>query len=48
MGNKFKDINIKIHTHCFLNDLINIESFDPNKINKDEKSGKNIPIYYIG
>ena len=31
-----------------LNDTFNIKSFDPNKIKIDEKSYKNIPIYYIG
>ena len=30
------------------NDIINIENFDPNKIYIDEKSYKNILIYYIG
>ena len=30
------------------NDIINIEHFDPNNIKIDEKSYKNILIYYIG
>ena len=31
-----------------LNDIINIENFDPNNIKIDEKSYKNILTYYIG
>ena len=31
-----------------LNDIINIENFDPNNIKTDEKSYKNILMYYIG
>ena len=43
-----KDINIKIHTYYFFNDIINIKDFDPNNIKKDEKSYKNILLYNIG
>ena len=43
-----KDINIKIHTNYFFNDIINIKDFDPNNIKKDEKSYKNILLYNIG
>ena len=39
--------NIKNHTHYFFDDIINIKDFDPNNINIDEKSYKNILIYYI-
>ena len=46
MSNKFKDINIK-KTNIF-SDTTNIENFDPNNIKIDEKSYKNILIYYIG
>ena len=42
-----KDINIKNHTYYFFDDIINIKDFDPNKIKTDEKSYKNILIYYI-
>ena len=42
-----KDINIKIHTHYFFDDIINIKDFDPNNIKIDEKSFKNIVSYYI-
>ena len=48
MSNKVKDINIKNRTYFFSNDIINIENFDPNNIKIDEKSYKNILIYYIG
>ena len=47
-SNKVKDINIKNTTYYFFNDIINIENFDPNNIKIDEKSYKNILIYYIG
>ena len=45
MSNKMS--NIKNHTHYFFDDIINIKDFDPNNINIDEKSYKNILIYYI-
>ena len=47
MSNKVKDIDIKIRTYYFFNDTINIKSFDPNNIKIDEKSYKNILIYYF-
>ena len=47
MSNKVKDINIKSQTFYFFNDIINIENFDLNNIKIDEKSYKNILIYYI-
>ena len=43
-----KDINIKIPTYYFFNDIINIKDFDPNNIKNDEKSYKNILLYNIG
>ena len=42
-----KDINIKNRTYYFFNDIIYIENFDANNIRIDEKSYKNIFIYYI-
>ena len=48
MSNKVKDINIKNRTYYFFDDIINIKIFDPTNINQDEKSYKNIFIYYIG
>ena len=48
MSNKIKDIHIKNRRWYFFNDIINIEHFDPNNIKIDEKSYKNIVIYYIG
>ena len=42
-----KDINIKNRTYSFYNDIIYIEKFDPNNINMDEKSSKNVLNYYI-
>ena len=48
MGDKFKDISIKSHTYYFFDDIINIKNFGPNNIKLDEKSYKNILIYYIG
>ena len=50
MRNKIKDIDIKNHTYNFFN-VINIKYFDIKidfNIKIDEKSDKNIVIYYIG
>ena len=43
-----KNINIKNHAYYFFDDIINIKEFNPNNIKIDEKSYKNILIYYIG
>ena len=48
MSNKVKDIDIKNRTRYFFIDMINIKNFDPNNTELDEKSYKNILIYYIG
>ena len=48
MINKVKDIDIKSCTYHFFNDIINIKNFDPNNIKIDEKSYKDILIYFIG
>ena len=48
MSNKVKDIDIKNRTYYFFNDIINMKNSDPNTIKLDEKSHKNILIYYIG
>ena len=48
MSDKVKDISIKNHTYYFFNNIINIKNFDPNNIKIDEKSNKNIFVYYIG
>ena len=47
MSNIVKDVNIKNHTYYFFDDTINIKDFDPNNIKIDDKSYKNILIYYI-
>ena len=39
---------MKNHTYYFFDDVINIRYFEPNNFKKDEKSYKNILIYYIG
>ena len=46
MSNKIKDIDIKNCTYYFSND-ITIVNFDPNNININEKSCKDILIYYM-
>ena len=48
MSCKLKDIDIKNHRYYFFNDIINMKSFDSNTIKIEEKSYKNILIYYIG
>ena len=47
MNNKIKDIDIKNSSYYFFDD-INIKNFDFSNIKIDEKSYKNILIYYIG
>ena len=48
MSNKFKEIYIKNRTYYFHADMISIKNFDPNKIKIEQKSYKNILLYYIG
>ena len=48
MGDKDKDMSIKIQTFHFSNDLIRIKNFDWEKIEIGEKSYQSILIYYIG
>ena len=48
MSNKVKEIDIKNQTYYFFDDIINIKNFNSNDIKIDEKSYKNILIYYIG
>ena len=43
-----KKIDIKNCTYYFFNDMINIEDFDSSLLKLDNKSYKNIAIYYIG
>ena len=46
MKTSVKDLNIKNCTYYFFDD-INTKDFNSNNIKIDEKSNKNIPIYYI-
>ena len=49
MKDKIKDIDKKNPAHIIhFNNIISIKQFDPNKIKLDEKSYKNILIYYVG
>ena len=45
---KVKQIEIKIRTHYFYNDMINLEDFDSNLLKIDKKHYKGINIYYSG
>ena len=45
--NNIKQIDIKNRTYYFFDDA-NMKNLDPNKIKIEEKSHKNILIYYIG
>ena len=47
MSYRLKEIDIKNCTNYFFNDMLNIKILNPNKIRVDEKSVKNILIYYI-
>ena len=48
MSDKVKDVDIKNQASYIFDDIINIKNFDPNNIKTDERSYKNILIYYIG
>ena len=48
MSDKVKDIDIKNDTYYFFDDIININTFHPNNIKIDERSYKNVLIYYNG
>ena len=50
MSNKFQEIKKKKknHTYYFFDDIGDTKSCNQNKIKTDEKSYKNILIYYIG
>ena len=37
MSNKVKEMDIKIQTYYFFDDIINMKHFDPNSIKIDEK-----------
>ena len=43
-----KQINIKNRTYYFYNDIIDIETFDSNMLQLDEKSYKDLDIYNLG
>ena len=47
MGN-VKQIETKIRTYYFYNDIINIEKFNSRLLKIDKKLYKDIDIYYIG
>ena len=48
MSNRIKNKSIKNHTYYFFHEIINIKNFNSNNIEIDEKSYKDILIYYIG
>ena len=43
-----KQINIKNRTYYFYDNIIDLKNFDARLLKIDEKSYKNIDIYYIG
>ena len=43
--NSVEEIDIKDHTYCFCNDMINTTNLDPIEIKIDEKRNKDILIY---
>ena len=45
---KVKQIETKIRTYYFYNDIINIEKFNSRLLKIDKKLYKDIDIYYIG
>ena len=47
MSNKHKYIDIKNYMYYSFNDIVNMRIFDANNIKTNEKSNRNIAIYYI-
>ena len=45
---EIKQINIKIQTYYFYNDIINLDEIDGSKIKADKKNFNHIDIYYLG
>ena len=43
-----KQINIKIRTYYFYNDIIDLDEFDESRIRVDKKDFNDIDIYYLG
>ena len=48
MSNKVKDISIKSRNYYFFDDIVDIRNFGLSNIKIDEKSYKNILLYYTG
>ena len=48
MSSKVKDMDLKNRTYYFFDEIVNIKKFDPNNIKIDERSYKDVLIYYIG
>ena len=46
-NDELKEIDIKIHTCYYLNDMIKVEDFDLDNTLKEEKSYENILVYNI-
>ena len=45
---EIKELNIKIQTYCFFNDITDIKNFHSNLLKIDKKHYKDNDIYYIG
>ena len=43
-----RQLNIKIRSYYFYNDLINILNFEANNLKLDEKNSLGLDIFYIG
>ena len=43
-----KQLNIKNRTYYFYNDLVNLSNFSVNNLKLNQKTWKDIDIYYIG
>ena len=43
-----KEINIKIRTYYYYNDIINLDEFNQSKVKVDKKNFNDIDIYYLG
>ena len=43
-----KQINIKIRTYYFYNDIVDLDEFDESRIRVDKKEFNDVDIYYLG
>ena len=43
-----KEINLKIRTYYYYNDIFNLDEFNESEVKVDKKNFNDIDIYYLG